>query len=360
MSEETDSSDKPHEATPEKLRKAREKGQIAKSNDLITAGAYFGFWLSVSMLGARALTGTANMLQVFFDQADSLSAQLTAPGGASLVLTIMTKTGLWIAPLFLLPMVMAILAVLAQNALVFTPSNLAPKLSRVNPIGNAKQKFGRSGLFEFSKSAVKLCIYALILTAFLRSNTNLILETVLLDPPIIVARMLSLSVRLIGIVLIVAIGIGAVDFLWQKAEFARRNRMSLKDLRDEAKEAEGDPEFKGKRRQKGQEIALNKMLSDVPRADVVIVNPTHYAVALGWDRGNGGAPTCLAKGVDDTAAAIRSAATKANVPIHSDPPTARALHASIEIGDHIAPEHYVAVAAAIRFADDMRRKARAR
>ena len=134
--------------------------------------------------------------------------------------------------------------------------------------------------------------------------------------------------------------------------------MSRKELTDESKESEGDPHIKQQRRQRGYQIATNQMLAEVPKADVIIVNPTHYAVALKWDKTSGGAPVCVAKGVDEIATQIRKLAAEAGVPIHSDPPTARALHATIAIGAEIQSDHYRAVAAAIRFAEAMRVKAK--
>ena len=129
---------------------------------------------------------------------------------------------------------------------------------------------------------------------------------------------------------------------------------------EEHKKAEGDPMVKSQRRQRAQEIAMNQMMHEVPKSDVVIVNPTHYAVALKWNRAAGGAPVVAAKGIDGVALRIREAAMAANVPIHHDPPTARALEATTEIGAEIEPAHYQAVAAAIRFSEAMRRKARER
>jgi len=137
----------------------------------------------------------------------------------------------------------------------------------------------------------------------------------------------------------------------------RKNMMSRKDLTDEAKDSEGDPHMKQKRRQRAQEIALSQMIQDVPDADVIIVNPTHYAVALKWSRLPGEAPVCVAKGVDEVAKTIRKVAQEAGVPIRSDPPVARALHATVEIGQEIPPEHYRAIAAAIRFAEAMKKRA---
>jgi flagellar biosynthetic protein FlhB len=136
--------------------------------------------------------------------------------------------------------------------------------------------------------------------------------------------------------------------------------MTRQEMTEEHKESEGDPHFRAHRRQRGQEIALNRMLQAVPEADVVVVNPTHYAVALKWNRKDRRAPVCVAKGQDEIAARIRERAIEAGVPIHRDPPTARALHAALDVGDEIGREHYQAVAAAIRFAEAMRKKARRR
>ena len=137
-----------------------------------------------------------------------------------------------------------------------------------------------------------------------------------------------------------------------------RNRMTRKEVQDEHKESEGDPHLKAARRQKAVDLALGSMLADVERADVVIVNPTHYAVALEWKRGSGLAPVCLAKGVDEIAARIRERARAHAVPIWSDPPCARSLHATVKVGDEIPRETFGPVAAAIRFAEAMRQKAR--
>ena len=169
-----------------------------------------------------------------------------------------------------------------------------------------------------------------------------------------------LTIDFLLIVFLIALVLGGVDFLWQIHRHRQRHRMSRKEMLDEFKENEGDPHLKSARRQRAQEVATNQMLADVAKADVVVVNPTHYAVALRWDRSRRGAPVCVAKGVDEIAKRIRERAAENGVPIHSDPPTARALHATIEIGQEIRAEHYRAVAAAIRFADAMRKRARRR
>jgi flagellar biosynthetic protein FlhB len=253
-----------------------------------------------------------------------------------------------------------VVAVLAQNALTFAPQKLEPKLSRLNPLATLGHKFGREGLFEFAKSTVKLTIVSVVLGLFLTSRLPDIIHAADLSPALSTTGLMELSVSFLGLVLLIAVVIGGVDLLWQRAQFVHRNRMSHQDLIDEFKQSEGDPHMKAQRRQRGEEIAANRMLLDVPRSDVIVVNPQHYAVALRWDRAAGTAPVCVAKGVDVLAARIRERAAEAGIPIHRDPPTARALFATVDIGQEIRPEHYRAVAAAIRFAEAMRKKAKAR
>ncbi|MEM7318581.1 MAG: EscU/YscU/HrcU family type III secretion system export apparatus switch protein, partial [Pseudomonadota bacterium] len=204
----------------------------------------------------------------------------------------------------------------------------------------------------------KLMAYSVCLGLFLSANLSDMMAASAAGSEVSIVLMVSLLTRFMLIVLVVATAIGLVDLVWQRAEHLRKNRMSRKEITDETKESEGDPHMKNQRRQRGQEIAANQMMAEVPKADVVVVNPTHYAVALKWSRSPGSAPVCVAKGVDEIAAAIRRVAAEAAVPVHSDPPTARALHASVELGEQIHQDHYRAVAAAIRFAEAMRLKAR--
>jgi len=358
MSEES-SAEKEHEATETKLAEARKRGDLVRSAEVNAAAAYGGLLLAALGAGAASLRSFGSAAMALLDQAETLAPQMlgTGSGLAGGVLGSL----LWrLAPWFLLPMALVLGALAAQRAIVFAPEKLLPKLSRVNPLANAKQKFGRTGLFEFFKSFTKLLIIGTILGLFLADRLPRIVMTQALSPGLTATELGALLVEFLFLILLIAAVTGAVDYLWQRAEFLRRNRMTRQELLDELKRSDGDPQMKGQRRQRAVEIATNRMLADVARADVVIVNPTHYAVALKWKRGSRHAPLCLAKGVDAVAARIRERAAEAGVPVHADPPTARAIHASVAIGQEIRPEHYQAVAAAIRFAERMRQRARER
>ncbi|MGV6803340.1 MAG: flagellar type III secretion system protein FlhB [Ruegeria sp.] len=358
MSVADDDSDRSFEATPEKLRRAREKGEVVKSNDLSTFAAYAGFIAVLMGFGQYSATQLGTILMVLIDQSHDLSHLTLSGTAADPIAGILGGVVFSAGGLFILPAVIVLANLLAQRAVVFAPSKLTPKLSRISISSNAKNKYGRAGLFEFSKSFLKLLIYSVSLALFLQSNLQTILLTAAAPPQASVQLMIKLLIQFLLIVVAVALVIGGIDYLWQYSEHLRKNRMSRKELQDEAKDSEGDPHVKQQRRQRAQDIATNQMMADVPKADVVIVNPTHFAVALQWSRAKGTAPVCVAKGVDEVAATIRIKAIESGVPIHSDPPTARALHASTNIGHEISEDYYRPVAAAIRFAEAMQKRAK--
>lgn len=358
MSDQDTDDDKQYEASQHKLTEARKKGDFPRSTDLNTAAAYAGLLVAGVSVGAVSLIETGAILAGTLARADEVSAQVFASSGAPFMGGVARDLSLWLAPWFAIPAVAVILSLILQKGFVFAPSKLELKLSRISPVAQAKNKFGRTGLFEFAKSFAKLVLYSTVLFLFVLGRLPEIMGAMAVSSGQVIALLLQLCMALMGIVLIIALSLGVVDYAWQRAEHLRKNRMSRKELTDETKNSEGDPALKQQRRQKGMAIAMNQMLTDVPDADVIVVNPTHYAVALKWDRTGGGAPECVAKGVDLVAARIRECAQENGVPIHSDPPTARALHATVEIGQHIPPDHYKAVAAAIRFADKVRKLAR--
>lgn len=357
MSQDEDDQDREHEATPKKLADARKRGDVPRSPDLQMTAGIGGLLLALYGLGGWAVgkAGTAGM--VLLDEAGRIAPLTGArPELAGLLLAVAGPPLL----LILLPPILVLVTVAATRSLVIAPGRLVPKLSRISPLATARQKFGTEGLVEFGKSAVKLGLVGLVLYLFLASRVKAIAATVGMAPGLATGLLAKLVLEFLLVLFLLTLVLGGADQLWQLRRFHQRNKMSRKEVMDEFKESEGDPQLKSARRQRAQEVATNRMLTDVAKADVVVVNPTHYAVALRWERTRGKAPVCVAKGVDEIALRIRERAAEHGVPIHSDPPTARAVHATVEIGQEIRIEHYRAIAAAVRFADAMRKKARQR
>ena len=356
-----DSSDKSFDPTPKKLEEARKKGEIARSMDLLTAAGYAGLTLALLTVGSSIATSFGTVMMALLDQADDLSIVIFSSDAFIAPLAKLLWYSVFsIMPLFIMQMTTVSLAIITQRALVFAPGKLTPKLNRISLIQNSINKFGRNGLFEFLKSFIKLLIYSFFLGIFLNTNLSRIISVVQSDYGTAINLLGNLAINFLFIIVCISAAIGGVDALWQHHEHIRKNMMSRKEIMDELKESEGDPHLKQERRSRAQAVAAAQMMGAVPESDVIIVNPTHYAIALSWQRKPGSAPTCIAKGVDEVAMKIREVAQTHGIPIHSDPPTARALHAVTELGEEISPEFYQAVAAAIRFADEMRAKAKSR
>lgn len=352
--------EKTFDPTPQKLAEARRKGDIPRSQDVTAAAVYLGFYAVILTVGAFAVQHAASVLMMFLSRSDQLMGKILGPGGSGLMASIMGEA-LWaLAPLFAVPIVAVLVSLLGQQAVTISGDKLMPKLSKLSILKNAKNKFGPTGLMEFAKSFTKLLAIGFALSLYLISDLDRMIGASQSDAKITGALMMQSLVVLVGITCIISVSIAGLDLVWQRFDHARKLKMSYQDLRDEAKQSEGDPYMKAQRRQRAQAIATNHMLLDVPKADVIIVNPTHFSVALQWSRDKGSAPLCIAKGENEIALRIREIAGTAEIPIHSDPPTARALYATVEIGAEIPPEHYRAVAAAIRFSDKLRNDARAR
>ena len=354
MSEEND--DKQYDASENKLRKARAEGDIPRSAELQAALTYLGLWLAAIFATAYAAPGWVRMASRALG-----SEPWPTTEGQSIMDTaraLAAWAGLAVLAAAAIIAVPAVLGIVVQRSLVFTPKKLAPDINRINPIKNAKQKFGKSGLVTFAISVGKVMLVGVGGWFLYRSLLSWLMTAEAMADRQWVAGLDLILHRAILLALGIGVVFAGIDLMWKRLEYLKRQRMSRREMEDEHKESEGDPHMKAARRQKGVDIALGSMLADVQKADVVIVNPTHYAVALEWKRGGGRAPVCLAKGVDEMARLIRERAMENQVPIWSDPPCARALHATVEIGEEIRTEHFAPVAAAIRFAEAMRKKAR--
>ncbi|MDH3666340.1 MAG: flagellar type III secretion system protein FlhB [Paracoccaceae bacterium] len=360
MSGQESSGEKTHEATPRRLEKAREQGELPRSQDAQSFAAYLGFTLVVLIAGGWATRHLGATLTPFLDRPAEIAPLLMALDANPLAGEVLARLALPIFAILAAPAVLILVLLGAQRGIVFVPTRILPKLSRLSPVENARNKYGPRGLVEFVKSTVKLTALVTVLALVVWGERARLAQFVWVEAHQI-GLLLDRQFRLIITgVLVVAAALAFFDLIWQRADHLRRMRMTHQDLKDEEKQAEGDPFLRAQRRERGRQIATNRMLLAVPEADVVVTNPSHYAVALKWDRDQGTAPVCLAKGADEIALAIRARAVEAAVPVRQDPPTARSLHALVEVGHEIRPEHYQAVAAAIPFAEEVRRKVRAR
>ncbi|MCL5778901.1 EscU/YscU/HrcU family type III secretion system export apparatus switch protein [Limibaculum sp. FT325] len=358
MNGEDDAQEKSHEATQRRIDQARERGDVAQSQDAQAAVAYLGFALAAALAAGWSSTRLGEALMPLLAHPADLARQALSGGGRDLVSGLAREAGAAALPFLLLPGALVLALLVGLRRVIVAPDKIVPKLSRISPLANAKQKYGPHGLVEFLKSAVKLAAVAAVLWLALSGEAERLAGYTRIEARLMGGLLEAQLWSVLTGVTVVAVAIGLADALWQQHRHLGQLRMSHEEMKEESKESEGDPHIRASRRQRARDIATNRMLADVPKADVVITNPTHYAVALSWTRAPGAAPVCVAKGVDEIAAVIRQRAAEAGVPIHPDPSTARALHAVVGIGEEIRPEHFRAVAAAIVFADEMRRRGR--
>lgn len=359
MSEKNDEQEKIHEATPQKIDKARREGDIAQSKEVHGFAVYLGLLLALLLFGPFMVTRAGEILMTPLARGDAFAgAEPQALG--MMAAQAMGALALALAPLVILPAGGVIASLVAQRAVTVAPKKLMPKMSRISPIAQAKQKYGPNGIADFLRTAVKMACVGAILWLVIGAEVPRIATLPLLGAGAIGLTIGELTVRFLLALAGVSVAIAAADYLWQRHSHAKKLRMSHEELKREMKEAEGDPHMKQQRRERATAIAMNQMMAEVPKATVVVVNPVHFAVALKWDRTPGTAPVCVAKGQDAIALRIRALAEEAGVPVLPDPPLARALHAALDIGDEIPPDQYRAVAAAVHFADEMRAKARKR
>ncbi len=351
MADEQDQAQRTEEPTPKRLQDARKKGDAPKSQEVTTAAMLGAAALAVWLLAPSAAESVAQMGAAFLDHPHTFVAD-----GASLVVlfrNIAIASGVALGGLGVLVVLAAVLGNAGQARPVFTTERMKPKLSKISPIEGAKRIFGPNGLFNFAKGLAKLIIVSVILVMALWPDHHLLAGLPYADESAMLAMARTMVLKLIGLALAAMLVIGALDFGWQVHSWKKRLRMTREEVRRELKEQEGDPQIKARQRRTRDARARRRMLAAVKDATVLIMNPTHYAVALTYDSALGensnAAPVCIAKGLDDLALRLKAEALKYNVPVVENPPLARALHASVDLDEEIPLEHYEAVAKIIGF-----------
>jgi flagellar biosynthetic protein FlhB len=241
-----------------------------------------------------------------------------------------------------------------QHRLVWSGESLKPKLSKISPGAGFKRIFGKQAAANFLKGLFKVIALGAVMTAVLWPERHRLEAMVRLDPSAIMGATTGLTMHLLGAVVAMLAAVAIADYFFQYRQWYERQKMTLQEMKEEFKQSEGDPHVKGRIRQLRQARMKKRMMAQVPKASVIITNPTHYSVALSYDRGMA-APICVAKGVDNIALKIREVAREHDIPIVENVPLARALHATVEIDEEIPVEHYHAVAEVIGYVMRLKR-----
>jgi len=346
VADEHDDTERSEDPTQKRLDEALERGDVAKSQEVNTWFVLAGATLILLSFSGTMSSGVAALLGGLIANAHQIPVD-----GRGLLQTMQTL-GLGaiaaVALPFLLLILAAILGNMVQHRLVWSAEQLKPKLSKISLGAGFKRLFSKIALANFIKGLVKLTLIGAVMAVLLWPKRNQLDGLVTMDPASILALTKTLSLEMLGTVVAILAIVAAADYLFQYRQWYERQKMSVRELKEEFKQTEGDPAIKAKIRQLRQNRARKRMMAAVPKASVIITNPTHYAVALQYDRGMN-APVCLAKGIDTLALKIREVAAEHSIPVVEDPPLARALHATVEIDQEVPPEHYRAVAEVIGY-----------
>ena len=347
-----DSGERTLDPTQKKLDQALERGDVAKSQELNTwfvlGAGTLGFFL-FAQDGAFEVTATLRGLLA--------NAGTIAVDGAALW-EVARRLAVTAAAAVALPLLLVLIACVAGNAiqhrLVWSYDPILPKLSKISPLAGFKRLFGQAAWVNFGKGVAKLAIVGAVLVFVLWPEREEVAKLITVDIAVTVDLTFWLMVKLLASSLVILTFVALADWLYQRHAWYERQRMTVQELKEEFKQSEGNPEIKAKIKQMRRQRSAKRMMANVPKASVVITNPTHFAIALRYEAGMG-APVCVAKGVDTLALKIREVASAHEVTIVENPPLARALHATVDVDDEVPAEHYKAVAEVISYVMKLRK-----
>src|SRR5882757_3633227 len=347
-----DSDDKTEDPTQKRLDDAHARGDVAKSQEVNTWFIIAGGTLVLSTfsgsIGGGILMPMRNLIANSWTIHTDGVALLAL--GQTLAYAVVAAIGV---PLLML-MLAAVAGNMIQHRLVWSGESLKPKFSKISPGAGFKRLFGKQAAANFAKGLFKLIALGAVMVAVLWPERHRLEAFLHFDPAEILSVTTGLTLQLMGAVVAMLAAVAIADYFFQYRQWYERQKMSLQEIKDEFKQAEGDPHIKGRIRQLRVARMKRRMMAAVPKASVIITNPTHYSVALSYDRGMS-APVCVAKGVDNIALKIREIARKHDIPIVENVPLARALHATVEIDEEIPVEHYHAVAEIIGYVMGLKR-----
>jgi len=336
--------EKTEKATPKKRRESRKKGQVVRSQDLSSALLLLGIFGTLKVCGGFCVSVLEDLIAKFLTNFSVASEPLTITSISKLFLEAVVSLALASAPILLASVIVATLASYLQVGFLSTTETLTPKLEKINPIAGFKRLFSMRSVVEMIKSILKFIVLSYILYKQIYKDFPRFPTLISSSFEVSVSYMVELTMNIafkLGLALLI---IGVADYLYQWWQHEKELMMSKQEVKDEYKTTEGDPNIKGKIKQKQLQMSMLRMMSDVAKADFVITNPTHYAIAIMYDEKVSSAPIVLAKGKDFVAQKIKEKAKENEIEMIENRPLAQALYVAVDIGEQIPPEFYAAVA----------------
>ncbi len=348
MADDTDKESKTEEPTEKKVQDAIDRGNVPVSREVTIFASFAALLLITGFLLRNAAMTLAMVLERYLDDVGSVRLN-DGFDAVALLGTLYAPIIRVIVPIFAVLCVAGIIASLVQNPFQVTPQRIQPDFSRLSPMQGLTRLFGSQGRTEFLKSLLKFLAVGLVVLTLLQSQRDHVVNAMFLEPDAIPGMILSFAMRLLAAISIATALLMIADFFWSRSHWRENLRMTRQEVKDEMKQAQGDPLVKMKLRSMALDRNRKRMMAAVPRATLVIANPTHYAIALRYVREEGGAPMVLAKGQDLIALKIREIAEENAIPVVEDKALARSMYKSVEVDQPIPAEFYRAVAELIHF-----------
>ena len=353
FAEDANGAEKSEQPTAKKLSDARKEGQVAKSQEVATAFSLLALFIIISVaypfIGSNFLAIFDRVYNSIPDVARTYDGRLPVAYIASILKNAILSMGVIVSPFMIVGFLTAFICDLVQVGFKPTSKPLQPKLSKLNPISGMKKIFSTRKLFELGKSLLKLSVMGAVIYSFFKDRTESLF--LLYDMPLGQAiglmgnLIISLGIRIAAAYMVIAF----IDLIYQRRKFNKDMMMTKQEVKDEYKNSEGDPAVKSAQKRRMMEASRRRMMQQLPQADVVITNPTHYAVAIKYDADEADAPVVVAKGSDYLAQKIKEVAKENGVEIVENKPLARMLFANVEVGELVPPELYKAVAEVLAY-----------
>ncbi|OKL43101.1 flagellar biosynthesis protein FlhB [Pseudovibrio exalbescens] len=348
MSEDQDKESKTEEPTEKRIRDAIEKGNIPVSKEASVLASFVGMMFILTFMLNDAGAGFSGFLRWFLDNPGEIR-MLSDEDAVELLYIVSLEFGRFFMPIAGLLIILGLAASFLQNAPRLVLDRIQPKLNRISPIKGFGRIYSMNGFMEFVKSLIKLSIVGAVALIVLRSQQAVALTAMYQDPSLLPQTILQIAIKLLSAICVATIALVGFDLVLARFQWRKNLRMTRQDIKDEYKQAEGDPILKARMRSLARDRARKRMMSSVAEATVVVANPTHFAVALHYDRGENSAPRVTAKGQDLVALKIKEIAYQNDVPVVENKELARGLHAAVAVDQYIPPEYYRAVAEIISY-----------
>ncbi|MFT9494993.1 flagellar biosynthesis protein FlhB [Anaerosolibacter sp.] len=341
--------EKTEKATPKRKKEAREKGQVLQSKEINSALILLFTFLALQLSGKYIYSNLSVYMKNLYMNTLNDETIFTVNGIHKIFIVMIGEAVKVVIPVLGCAFIVGLLSSYMQVGFLFTTKSLSFKLDRLNPINGFKKIFSKKSIVEFLKSLAKIAIVGYVTFSYVLSQSKNVVNILDMEISSIIGFLGKATINVAFRAAIVLIILAVLDYFYQKWEYENELKMSKQEIKEEYKQTEGDPQIKSKIKEKQRQMAMRRMMQDVPKADVIITNPTHFAVAVRYDQEQDNAPIVLAKGQDLIARNIRELAENHEVPIIENKPLARALYSTVEIGEYIPPDLYQAVAEVLAY-----------